>query len=114
MVLDSQRLEAFHSSDGDETAASVEFHKSWGRVYLDKEEKHYVDGETYLIGVVVCQMDPQCEMEALKAQAVLGRTFLYKKNGSGWKGESERTGNFPGSAEPVGGNMGKGWICYRL
>ena len=79
MVLDSQRLEAFHSSDGDETAASVEFHKSWGRVYLDKEEKHYVDGETYLIGVVVCQMDPQCEMEALKAQAVLGRTFLYKK-----------------------------------
>ena len=42
MVLDSQRLEAFHSSDGDETAASVEFHKSWGRVYLDKEEKHDV------------------------------------------------------------------------
>lgn len=46
MVLDSQRLETFHSSDGDETAASVEFHKSWGRVYLDKEEKLNVDGET--------------------------------------------------------------------
>ena len=58
-VSDSQRLEAFHSSVGGETAAPAEFHKSWGRVYLDKEEKQYVDGETYLIGVVVCQMDPQ-------------------------------------------------------
>ena len=78
-VSDSQMLEPFRSPENGETAVSAELHRSWGRVYLDEEENHYVDGETYLIGMVVCQMDPQYELEALKAQAVLGRTFLYGK-----------------------------------
>lgn len=49
------------------------------KIYLDQEEKHFVDSETFLIGMVAGQIDPMYEMEALKAQAILGRTYLYKK-----------------------------------
>lgn len=78
-VSESQMLESFRGSESGETTVSAELHKSWGRVYLDEEEKHYVDGETYLVGMVVCQIEPQWEMEMLKAQAILGRTYLYGK-----------------------------------
>ncbi|MCI8836751.1 MAG: SpoIID/LytB domain-containing protein [Hungatella sp.] len=53
--------------------------KSSKRVYLDG--KGFVDGEEYLVGVVASQMPADYETEALKAQAVAARTFLYRQMG---------------------------------
>ncbi|MCI9147232.1 MAG: SpoIID/LytB domain-containing protein [Hungatella sp.] len=54
--------------------------QEWARrVYL--EEKGFVDGEEYLVGVVARQMPADFELEALKAQAVAARTFLYRQMG---------------------------------
>lgn len=49
------------------------------RVYL--EGKGFVDGEEYLVGVVARQMPADYETEALKAQAVAARTYLYRQMG---------------------------------
>ncbi len=38
----------------------------------------YIDLEDYLPGVMVCQMDGDYEMEALKCQAVIARTYMYR------------------------------------
>ena len=38
----------------------------------------YIDLEDYLPGVMVCQMDGDYEMEALKCQAVIARTYVYR------------------------------------
>lgn len=42
-----------------------------------------VPAESYLIGVLAGQIDPEAEPETLKAQAVLARTWLYRSMGSG-------------------------------
>lgn len=49
------------------------------RVYL--EGRGFVEGEEYLVGVVARQMPADYEMEALKAQAIVARTFLYRQMG---------------------------------
>lgn len=49
------------------------------RVHL--EGRGFVDGEEYLVGVVARQMPADYEMEALKAQAIAARTFLYRQMG---------------------------------
>lgn len=49
------------------------------RVYL--EGRGFVDGEEYLVGAVARQMPADYEMEALKAQAIIARTFLYRHMG---------------------------------
>lgn len=38
----------------------------------------YILLEEYLAGVIVCQMDPEYDPEALKCQAVIARTYLYR------------------------------------
>ena len=48
-------------------------------VYL--EGRGSVDGEEYLVGVLARQMPADYEMEALKAQAIAARTFLYRQMG---------------------------------
>lgn len=49
------------------------------RVYLtDEEESRSLDAETYLLGVVAGEMKNDWPLEALKAQAILARTFLMK------------------------------------
>lgn len=45
------------------------------------DEENQLDAEEYLIGVLATQMPAAWEVEALKAQAVLLRTELYKKMG---------------------------------
>lgn len=49
------------------------------RVYqTDEEETREMDLETYLLGVVAGEMKNDWPMEALKAQAILARTFVLK------------------------------------
>lgn len=51
------------------------------RILLDGKQSVYVDAEEYLIGMVGRQMPPDYGPEALKAQAVVSRTYIYKKMG---------------------------------
>ncbi len=39
----------------------------------------YMELEDYLPGVVACQIDSSYDMEALKCQAVIARTYLYRR-----------------------------------
>lgn len=49
------------------------------RVYqVDEEETKEMDLETYLLGVVAGEMKNDWPLEALKAQAILARTFVLK------------------------------------
>lgn len=38
----------------------------------------YIPLEDYLPGVIVCQMNPEYGLEALKCQAVIARTYIYR------------------------------------
>lgn len=49
------------------------------RILLDREQGGYVDLEDYLPGVVARQIPAQFEPEALKAQAILARTYIRKQ-----------------------------------
>ena len=50
------------------------------RVLLDRGQGGtYVDVEEYLPGMLAKQIPADFEMEALKAQAVIGRTYIYKQ-----------------------------------
>ena len=43
-----------------------------------KGVRTYIDLEEYLPGVMACQIDTDYEMEALKCQAVIARTYIYR------------------------------------
>lgn len=47
------------------------------RVILDREQESAMDVEQYLAGVVARQMPASYELEALKAQAVIARTYIH-------------------------------------
>lgn len=47
------------------------------KIILDRDTETVLDAEEYLIGVVTMQMPIDYEMEALKAQAVIARTYIY-------------------------------------
>ena len=49
------------------------------RIRLDRQGKGYVDVEEYLVGVVARQMPADYEKEALKAQAVIARTYVCRQ-----------------------------------
>lgn len=49
------------------------------RIILERDGiRTYMDLEDYLPGVMICQIDPACHEEALKCQAVIARTYLYR------------------------------------
>ncbi|MDO4269180.1 MAG: SpoIID/LytB domain-containing protein, partial [Eubacteriales bacterium] len=49
------------------------------RILMEREGvSTYMQLEYYLPGVMVCQIDSGCEMEALKCQAVIARTYIYR------------------------------------
>ena len=57
-----------------------------GRIVLEENEGklcivNYLDTEDYLAGVLACEMSPKWPVEALKAQAVLARTYLLQTTG---------------------------------
>lgn len=49
------------------------------RIRLDRQGQGYVDVEEYLVGVVARQMPADYEEEALKAQAVIARTYVCRQ-----------------------------------
>lgn len=51
------------------------------QVILDRETTTYLDVEQYLVGAVARQIPADYEMEALKAQAVIARTYIYQQMG---------------------------------
>ena len=52
------------------------------RVILERYGiKTYLSVEDYLPGVMVCQTGPEMGMEALKCQAVIARTYIYRQMG---------------------------------
>lgn len=60
------------------------------RILLDRGGTgYYMDVEEYLPGVLARQMPADYEIEALRAQAVVARTYIYKQMGG-----SRGTGRF--------------------
>ncbi len=51
------------------------------RIVFDDGQRGYMDAEDYLVGVVAGQIPAEYEKEALKAQAILARTYLYRQMG---------------------------------
>lgn len=50
------------------------------RILLDSEgSSEYLDVEEYLVGILGKQMPADYEPEALRAQAILGRTYIYRE-----------------------------------
>ena len=49
------------------------------KIYLDRKNRSYVDVEEYLVGAVAKQMPADYELEALKVQAIIARTFVYRQ-----------------------------------
>lgn len=67
------------------------------RVLLDRSQSgYYMDVEAYLPGVLARQMPADYEQEALRAQAIAARTYIYKQMGH--LTEEEPSGEIPESA----------------
>lgn len=50
-------------------------------ILLDGHSGEYVDVETYLVGVTARQISAEYELEAVKAQAIIARTYVLGKMG---------------------------------
>lgn len=73
--------ESAQNSDMASAAAEVSAGQAQGqpRILVKRENlQTYVWMEDYLAGVIACQINPEYEMEALKCQAVIARTYLYR------------------------------------
>lgn len=69
------------TGNGEEEAFAAESSVSGTkrRILVEREGiSAYMDLEDYLSGVIVCQIDPECRMEALKCQAVIARTYINR------------------------------------
>lgn len=49
------------------------------QIRLDREQATYMDVEQYLAGVVAKQIPADFHLEAIKAQAVIARTYIYRQ-----------------------------------
>lgn len=71
----------------------------------------YMALEDYLPGVIVCQMNPEYSLEALKCQAVIARTYIYRlMNGRTEINEEELDLDYLGEdtgIHPVGISLGE-------
>lgn len=54
-----------------------------GVYFVDEDTVKNIDAETYILGVLMAEMPAEFEIEALKAQSVAARTYLYEKIYSG-------------------------------
>lgn len=65
--------------DGEEwSEVSANVRKQPKILVVRDDIRTYILLEDYLAGVIVCQIDPEYEMEALKCQAIIARTYLYR------------------------------------
>ncbi|MGL5434952.1 MAG: SpoIID/LytB domain-containing protein [Lachnospiraceae bacterium] len=66
------------SEDAAVSSAQV-MNQSQPRILVKRENlQTYMWLEEYLPGIIACQINPEYEMEALKCQAVIARTYLYR------------------------------------
>lgn len=71
-------IEAENQAAGDAAAASAGG-SGIRKILLERNGIHtYLPLEDYLPGVIVCQMNPDYSPEALKCQAVIARTYIYR------------------------------------
>ena len=74
----------FHESNGNQGNGGNEFPESFGvsikrKILVERKGiKTYVDLEDYLPGIIACQINTDYNMEALKCQAVIARTYVYR------------------------------------
>lgn len=67
---------------GDRENIDVVDEKRTRRILLVRDEiRTYLSLEAYLPGVLLCEIDPFVELETLKCQAVIARTYLYRLMG---------------------------------
>ena len=69
----------------DQTIISPEYKQEKIWVLLDSGLTYEYDLDTYVLGVVLGEMPADFETEALKAQAVVARTYALKRNSTGKK-----------------------------
>lgn len=62
------------------------------KIYIGNGQKGYLDVETYLVGIVARQIPAEYELEALKAQAVIARTYIYGRMGEETEIKEEELG----------------------
>lgn len=68
----------WQKADRESDAAGRESGRS---IILDEHGGEYMDMETYLIGVTARQIPAEYEPEAIKAQAIIARTYLWRTLG---------------------------------
>ncbi len=86
-------------SGGESVLVPMEEQQSGLRVYLEGKGG-YVDAEEYLTGVVAAQIPMEYEMEAIKAQAMAARTWLFRQ--ADGDGRITVTAAEPGYLQEVG------------
>lgn len=75
------------------------------RILIQGGQGGYVEAEDYLVGVVARQIQADYELEAIKAQAIIARTYLYGQMGEAWEIDEKSLG-----LETLGENqMEKKW-----
>ena len=68
-----------HGADGEQTDAAQVSAPISRRILVERGGVGtYMDLEDYLPGVIVCQIDTGYHLEALKCQAVIARTYVYR------------------------------------
>lgn len=79
------------------------------RILMERDGVHtYMNLEDYLPGIVLCQTEPGMELEALKCQAVIARTYIYRlMDGRSEIDEKELDLSYPGEYDRgILGNQG--------
>lgn len=62
------------------------------KIYISNGQKGYLDVETYLVGIVARQIPAEYGLEALKAQAIIARTYIYGQMGEETEIKEEELG----------------------
>lgn len=62
------------------------------KIYIGNGQKGYLDVETYLVGIVARQIPAEYGLEALKAQAIIARTYIYGQMGEATEIKEEELG----------------------
>ncbi|MGN0159739.1 MAG: SpoIID/LytB domain-containing protein [Brotaphodocola sp.] len=93
VAMACMRSVAVKTTSADERAVDEEFAEEIGtdeknssvevfaerRILMEQNGVHtYINLEDYLPGMILCQIEPEMEMEALKCQAVIARTYICR------------------------------------
>lgn len=106
IIIDQYKIQKEEEKKQEEKKEIEEKYEVEGKVGETIRVKLYKTGEViaidandYLRGVVPSEMPPSFEMEALKAQAVVARTYLYNKINEGSSHEDAEICDNPGHCQ---------------